>query len=64
MERTFGWLMSLLAHDVPLAVPTCSEQLDHEAELAVVVVGRRGCNIPRDRALEWTGLIQGPQERV
>ncbi|QRK10902.1 fumarylacetoacetate hydrolase family protein [Archangium violaceum] len=43
---------SLLAHDAPLAVPTCSEQLDYEAELAVVV-GRPGRNIPRDRALEW-----------
>ncbi len=43
---------SLLAHGEPLVVPTCSNQLDYEAELAVVV-GRPGRNIPRERALEW-----------
>ncbi|MFP2956300.1 fumarylacetoacetate hydrolase family protein [Myxococcus sp. 1LA] len=43
---------SLLAHEEPLVVPTCSEQLDYEAELAVVV-GRTGRNIPKARALEW-----------
>lgn len=43
---------SLLAHEEPLVVPTCSEQLDYEAELAVVV-GRAGRNIPKARALEW-----------
>lgn len=35
-----------------MVVPTCSNQLDYEAELAVVV-GRPGRNIPRARALEW-----------
>ncbi|AKQ68401.1 Fumarylacetoacetate hydrolase family protein [Myxococcus hansupus] len=43
---------SLIAHGEPLVVPTCSEQLDYEAELAVVV-GRTGRNIPKERALEW-----------
>ncbi|ATB46198.1 fumarylacetoacetate hydrolase family protein [Corallococcus macrosporus] len=43
---------SLLAHEEPLVVPTCSEQLDYEAELAVVV-GRTGRDIPKERALEW-----------
>lgn len=43
---------SLLAHGEPLVVPACSNQLDYEAELAVVV-GRPGRNIPRERALEW-----------
>ncbi|WIG95629.1 fumarylacetoacetate hydrolase family protein [Myxococcus sp. SDU36] len=43
---------SLLAHEEPMVVPTCSNQLDYEAELAVVV-GRPGRNIPRERALEW-----------
>lgn len=43
---------SLLAHEAPLEVPRCSEQLDYEAELAVVV-GRPGRDIPRERALEW-----------
>lgn len=43
---------SLLAHGEPLLVPACSNQLDYEAELAVVV-GRAGRNIPRERALEW-----------
>ena len=43
---------SLLAHEESMVVPTCSHQLDYEAELAVVV-GRPGRNIPRERALEW-----------
>ncbi|MCP3098678.1 fumarylacetoacetate hydrolase family protein [Myxococcus sp. K15C18031901] len=43
---------SLLAHGEALEVPTCSHQLDYEAELAVVV-GRAGRNIPKARALEW-----------
>ncbi|MCE9667868.1 fumarylacetoacetate hydrolase family protein [Myxococcus stipitatus] len=42
----------LLAHGEPLVVPTCSSQLDYEAELAVVV-GRPGRHIPKERALEW-----------
>ncbi len=42
----------LIAHEEPLVVPTCSDQLDYEAELAVVV-GRAGRNIPKERALEW-----------
>lgn len=43
---------SLLGHGEPMVMPTCSNQLDYEAELAVVV-GRPGRNIPKERALEW-----------
>jgi 2-keto-4-pentenoate hydratase/2-oxohepta-3-ene-1,7-dioic acid hydratase in catechol pathway len=42
---------SLTAHEGPLLLPACSEQLDYEAELAVVI-GRRGRRIPEARALE------------
>lgn len=43
---------SLTAHEGPIELPRCSDQLDYEAELAVVI-GRRGRNIPEASALAW-----------
>jgi acylpyruvate hydrolase len=43
---------SLTAHEGPIELPTYSDQLDYEAELAVVI-GRRGRNIPQASALSW-----------
>lgn len=42
---------SLVAHEQPLIVPTCSDQFDYEAEM-VVVIGTAGRNISADRALD------------
>ncbi|HWL85456.1 MAG TPA: fumarylacetoacetate hydrolase family protein [Polyangiaceae bacterium] len=42
---------SFVGHEQPLVRPSLSSHFDYEAEL-VVVIGRAGRNIPRDRALE------------
>jgi 2-keto-4-pentenoate hydratase/2-oxohepta-3-ene-1,7-dioic acid hydratase in catechol pathway len=42
---------SQLGHETAMVVPSVSEQLDYEGELAVVI-GRRGRHIPRERAHE------------
>ena len=42
---------SLIGHGAPIVRPTASEQIDYEAELAVVI-GRKGKNIPKERAYE------------
>lgn len=42
---------TLIAHGAPLIRPLVSDKLDYEGELAVVL-GRRGGNIPRERAME------------
>ena len=41
---------SLVAHGQPMLRPTCSEQLDYEAELAIVI-GRRAKNVSEAAAL-------------
>jgi 2-keto-4-pentenoate hydratase/2-oxohepta-3-ene-1,7-dioic acid hydratase in catechol pathway len=45
---------ALIAHGEPILIPAESEQVDYEAEL-VVVVGRGGRRIPKDRAMEHVG---------
>lgn len=45
---------SLIAHNQPLRRPLCSEQFDFEGEL-VCVIGRRGRNIPKEKALDYVG---------
>jgi 2-keto-4-pentenoate hydratase/2-oxohepta-3-ene-1,7-dioic acid hydratase in catechol pathway len=42
---------SQIGHDEPMLVPSASDQLDYEGELAVVI-GRRGRDIPVHEALE------------
>jgi 2-keto-4-pentenoate hydratase/2-oxohepta-3-ene-1,7-dioic acid hydratase in catechol pathway len=42
---------ALLAHGRPIVLPRVSREVDYEAEL-VVVIGRGGRHIPRDRAME------------
>jgi 2-keto-4-pentenoate hydratase/2-oxohepta-3-ene-1,7-dioic acid hydratase in catechol pathway len=42
---------SLVAHGDPILRPTCSEQLDYEAELAAII-GRRARNVATAEALE------------
>ncbi len=42
---------SLTAHGAPLRVPRVCDKLDYEAEL-MIVIGRRGRHVPRERALE------------
>lgn len=42
---------AIIGLDEPVRLPAISEQVDYEAEL-VVVIGRAGKNIPRERALE------------
>lgn len=42
---------SLTAHNAPIWKPALSDTLDYEGEL-MIVVGKAGWNIPRDRALE------------
>jgi acylpyruvate hydrolase len=42
---------SLIAHGAPIVRPKLSEQLDYEGEL-VAVIGKRGRNIPKARALD------------
>lgn len=43
---------TLIAHGAPLTRPIVSDKLDYEGELAVVL-GRRGGNIPVERAMEY-----------
>jgi acylpyruvate hydrolase len=45
------WGSSLCAASAPIALPPESEQVDYEAELAVII-GRAGRRIPRERAYE------------
>ncbi|WP_337174294.1 fumarylacetoacetate hydrolase family protein [Paludisphaera sp.] len=45
---------TLIAHGEPILLPAESRQVDYEAEL-VVVVGRGGRRIPRERAMEHVG---------
>src|ERR1700758_3219760 len=42
---------SLTAHNAPIWKPAISDTLDYEGEL-LIVVGKAGWNIPKDRALE------------
>lgn len=42
----------LIGHRQPIVLPSMSSQVDWEAEL-VVVIGRRGRNIPEAKALDW-----------
>ncbi|HUS95803.1 MAG TPA: fumarylacetoacetate hydrolase family protein [Hyphomicrobiaceae bacterium] len=42
---------SLLAADAPVIRPKCSDQLDYECELAIVI-GKGGRHIPEDKALD------------
>jgi len=44
-------VMSLTPHGAPIVRPECSDKLDYEAEL-MVVIGRGGRHIPKERALE------------
>lgn len=47
----FGrWSSSFVGHEQPMVLPAASSQLDYEAEL-VVVIGRGGRHIARERAL-------------
>lgn len=43
---------SLLGPGEPFVLPAVSEQVDYEGEL-VAVIGRRGCDIPESRALDY-----------
>ncbi len=43
---------SVIAHGDPIIIPAAVQKPDYEGELAVVI-GRRGRNIPEDRALEY-----------
>ena len=43
---------TLIGHQQQIVLPRCSDQIDYEAEL-VVVIGRRGRNIPQSSALEY-----------
>ena len=43
---------TLVGHGQPLLVPSCSEQLDYEAEM-VVVIGRKGRNIAARSCLDY-----------
>ena len=45
---------SLVAHGAPIVRPNCSDQLDYEGELAVIV-GRGGRHIPEAEALDHVG---------
>jgi 2-keto-4-pentenoate hydratase/2-oxohepta-3-ene-1,7-dioic acid hydratase in catechol pathway len=42
----------LVGHKQPLLVPRCSDQFDYEAEM-VVVIGRKGRNIPAKSCLDY-----------
>jgi|TARA_A100001391_G_scaffold205403_1_gene205779 2-keto-4-pentenoate hydratase/2-oxohepta-3-ene-1,7-dioic acid hydratase in catechol pathway len=55
---------SLVGHEVPLVRPKVSEQLDYEGEI-VIVIGREGRHIPRERAFEHVfGLTLGNEGSV
>jgi 2-keto-4-pentenoate hydratase/2-oxohepta-3-ene-1,7-dioic acid hydratase in catechol pathway len=45
---------ALVGHGAPIVLPKVSQQVDYEAEL-VLVIGRKGRHIPRERALEYVG---------
>jgi 2-keto-4-pentenoate hydratase/2-oxohepta-3-ene-1,7-dioic acid hydratase in catechol pathway len=45
---------ALIGHGAQIVLPSCSHEVDYEAEL-VVVIGRKGRHIARDRALEYVG---------
>jgi 2-keto-4-pentenoate hydratase/2-oxohepta-3-ene-1,7-dioic acid hydratase in catechol pathway len=45
---------ALIGHGAPIVLPAVSHEVDYEAEL-VVVIGRTGRHIPRERALEYVG---------
>jgi 2-keto-4-pentenoate hydratase/2-oxohepta-3-ene-1,7-dioic acid hydratase in catechol pathway len=43
---------ALIGHGEPIVLPPVSQEVDYEAEL-VVVVGRRGRNIPKEAAMDY-----------
>jgi 2-keto-4-pentenoate hydratase/2-oxohepta-3-ene-1,7-dioic acid hydratase in catechol pathway len=45
---------ALIGHGQSIILPAVSQEVDYEAEL-VVVIGRRGRHIPRERAFEYVG---------
>jgi 2-keto-4-pentenoate hydratase/2-oxohepta-3-ene-1,7-dioic acid hydratase in catechol pathway len=45
---------ALIGHGAPIVLPRVSHEVDYEAEL-VVVIGRKGRHIPRQRAREYVG---------
>jgi 2-keto-4-pentenoate hydratase/2-oxohepta-3-ene-1,7-dioic acid hydratase in catechol pathway len=45
---------TLIGHGDQIVLPSASHEVDYEAEL-VVVIGRKGRHIPRDRALDHVG---------
>jgi 2-keto-4-pentenoate hydratase/2-oxohepta-3-ene-1,7-dioic acid hydratase in catechol pathway len=45
---------ALIGHGAPIVLPAVSQEVDYEAEL-VVVIGRKGRHIPRQRAHEYVG---------
>jgi 2-keto-4-pentenoate hydratase/2-oxohepta-3-ene-1,7-dioic acid hydratase in catechol pathway len=48
------WNTALLPHEGTVLIPSATEKVDWEAELAVVI-GKRGVRIPRDEALSYVG---------
>ena len=55
---------SFVGHNVPLVVPTISEQLDYEGEI-VLVIGKQGRYIPRENAMSHVaGLTIGNEGTV
>jgi 2-keto-4-pentenoate hydratase/2-oxohepta-3-ene-1,7-dioic acid hydratase in catechol pathway len=42
---------AIVAHQDPIVLPSCSRQVDYEAEL-VVVIGRQGRDIPQSQAMD------------
>lgn len=46
------WNNTLIGHGQDIVHPSISDELDYEAELAVVI-GRRGKHVPAERALEY-----------
>jgi 2-keto-4-pentenoate hydratase/2-oxohepta-3-ene-1,7-dioic acid hydratase in catechol pathway len=55
---------SFVGHDTPLERPRVSEQLDYEGEI-VLVIGRQGRHVPRERAWEHiAGLTIGNEGSV
>ncbi len=45
---------ALIGHGAPIVLPRVSQEVDFEAEL-VVVIGKKGRHIPRERAREYVG---------
>ena len=45
---------ALIGHEGQIVLPSVSQEVDYEAEL-VVVIGRGGRHIPRERAFEHVG---------